>query len=305
MSGLVDRRHPGFMKTRRSAGPHENHSEGHIIVNSLGSATEQIGSQEWAETGPVSCPDQPSLLRAELEASRRELGRANRRIARFLRDRKRSRLRISRLETMATTDVVTQLVNRRRFDQALEAEFGLAVIRDTPLSVVMVDVDCFKFYNDTFGHPAGDVVLCVVARHLVKSARPTDVVARYGGDEFAILLRGADAVIAQNCCERYHDAITSFPWPKRPVTTSFGVATRTPSIADAASLVEEADRALYQSKRGRQTRVLHVGFNGASEASTPTFPQKATERFWVPRDADSVSPLEWEGIERPNLRKGR
>ena len=80
-----------------------------------------------------------------------------------VRTKKRSRVKISRLKTMATIDVVTQLVNRRRFDQVLDAEFGLAIIRDTPLSVIMVDVDCFKSYNDTFGHAAGDVVLCVVA----------------------------------------------------------------------------------------------------------------------------------------------
>ena len=263
-----------------------------MIVNSPGSKVEQVEAEEVGVSAPVSCQDQAPSVLAELEVLSRELARANRRIAKLSRERKRSREKISRLEIMAMTDVLTRLVNRRRFDQVLDADFDLAVVRGAPLSVIMVDVDCFKSYNDTFGHAAGDVVLRAVARLLVKSARSRDVVARYGGDEFAILLRRADAVVAQNTAERYREAIASFRWPKRAVTASFGVATQTPSIDDPASLVEEADRALYHSKRTGRSRVIHLGTNGASETSAQAI--EAMSPTWTRphHGGDRVRPLE-------------
>ena len=118
----------------------------------------------------------------------------------------------------------------------------------------MLDIDHFKQYNDTFGHPAGDEVLQVVGPTLRAILRGHDVVARYGGEEFVVLLPATDSDEALEVAERLRSAIADRPWPHRPVTASLGVATSDPDTPDAAALVDHADRALYHSKQAGRNR---------------------------------------------------
>ncbi len=163
------------------------------------------------------------------------------------------------LMEQATTDSLTGLRNRRAFFEALQAALSESNRHDRPLSVLMLDVDDFKSYNDDFGHPAGDVVLCEVANILMSHARAHDLAARYGGEEFVVLLPNASDDEAAAAASRLLEAIAQHPWPLRPITASFGVASLVMGERmDAQLLMEGADRALYHSKRTGRNRVTHI-----------------------------------------------
>jgi diguanylate cyclase (GGDEF)-like protein len=170
----------------------------------------------------------------------------------------------AQLHALATTDGLTGVKNRSAFDDALAEEFDRSVRYDHPLSVAMLDVDHFKAFNDTFGHPAGDGVLRRLAGLLQHTVRGADVVARYGGEEFAVILPETDAAGAVALAERCRRAVAADSWDKRPITVSVGVSTLTPATADAAALVKDADDALYHSKHTGRNRVSH-----GSAAVTP------------------------------------
>jgi len=191
----------------------------------------------------------------ELIATQAELSRRNDQ----LRDQQ-EKLRIAneQLQALATSDGLTGLKNHRTFKERLEEEFQRAVRYHLPLSLMLLDVDRFKTFNDTHGHPAGDEVLRRVARHLTESTRSTDFVARYGGEEFAILLPFTHQQAALALAERTRATIEGAQWELRPVTASFGVATLAPDTHSAARLVEEADQALYHSKEQGRNRVTHA-----------------------------------------------
>jgi diguanylate cyclase (GGDEF)-like protein/PAS domain S-box-containing protein len=163
-----------------------------------------------------------------------------------------------RLEALATTDGLTELQNHRAFQERLTDEFLRSERYGTALSIVMIDVDNFKAYNDAFGHPAGDQVLKGVAAALRAAARKTDVVARYGGEEFVMILPETDGEGATDAAERIRRAIEGTRWPRRTITVSVGAATTSAGIESPSTLVEAADRALYWSKSQGRNRVTHA-----------------------------------------------
>ncbi|MDB4951769.1 MAG: Diguanylate cyclase protein [Gemmatimonadetes bacterium] len=188
-----------------------------------------------------------------LAAMNRELEDANERL----------RHANQRLERLSATDGLTGVANRRNFDETLDLEWRRAHRAAVPLSLVMIDLDCFKGFNDAHGHQAGDEALRAVARALRDSlSRAGDAVARYGGEEFAVLLPGAGAEHAARIAERLREAIQALAIAHgastvAPVATaSMGVATGFPGDGSTESqLVQEADRALYLAKHLGRNRV--------------------------------------------------
>jgi diguanylate cyclase (GGDEF)-like protein len=160
-----------------------------------------------------------------------------------------------RLQSLATTDGLTGLKNHREFQDALEREYDRATRYGTPLSLLMMDVDYFKQFNDQFGHPAGDTVLIKVARILTRESRSESVVARYGGEEFAVILPNCGSDDAANVAERIRRTIELGPWDCRPITVSIGIATMIGCELDRIALIAQADGAMYQAKVGGRNRV--------------------------------------------------
>jgi diguanylate cyclase (GGDEF)-like protein len=163
----------------------------------------------------------------------------------------------SRLAELATIDELTGTRNRRRFREDLDLLFNQAIRLRSPLSLIMLDIDHFKQFNDTFGHPAGDEVLHRVGSILNTVVRSHDVVARYGGEEFVVLLPATEAGEALEVAERLRTAISSRSWLHRQITASLGVATTFPNISTAAVLLNQADQALYHSKQNGRDLITH------------------------------------------------
>jgi diguanylate cyclase (GGDEF)-like protein len=163
----------------------------------------------------------------------------------------------SRLKDLSFKDDVTDLYNRRFFFIRLEEEIGRYRRFGHPLSLVLLDLDGFKEVNDELGHTAGDEALREVSQLVVKHSRTDNILARYGGDEFAILLVDTAESGASCYAERMRQTLAACPLSHgRPITASFGIACLpNDSIASAEALFRAADEAVYEAKRGGKNTI--------------------------------------------------
>lgn len=167
------------------------------------------------------------------------------------------------LQQLALVDSLTQIANRRHFDDCLQQEWQRLAREQLPLALILCDIDCFKRYNDTYGHQAGDECLRQLAQALKNTVkRPAELVARYGGEEFVVLLPNTDTRGALYVAEKIQAQVATLrlahdPSQKNPfMTLSFGVTSMIPVPgANASALIAAADKALYQAKASGRDQI--------------------------------------------------
>lgn len=219
-----------------------------IFVTALGSVEQEVRGFELGAVDYITKPINPPVVRARV-----------RNHLEFLRARRQ-------LEKMAATDGLTELANRRAFDQGLQIEYARLRRSGERLSIIMIDVDHFKNFNDRYGHQAGDECLKSVAAAIRGFARrPGDVAARYGGEEFVCLLPGAGQADALAIAEAMRQRIAALAIPHEAssvaahVSASFGVATL---VCDADHTADQllgmADKMLYQAKESGRNRSVGI-----------------------------------------------
>jgi diguanylate cyclase (GGDEF)-like protein len=177
------------------------------------------------------------------------------------------------MQTQAMTDALTGLHNHRSFQERLEREVRFSDRTNTPLSLVLLDLDTLKHINDTHGHRSGDAALRYVARTMQTTVRDVDICARYGGDELVIILTQCSGDDAIEIAERLREAIASTPVPNiGQVTASIGVASYPSGAKNKKELVEMADRAMYLAKASGRNRVrtlMHRSYANISNSVKP------------------------------------
>ncbi len=204
--------------------------------------------------GPAVAAEEALALNDEFEVVLELLDKARR-------DKAELAERLALAEMASETDALTGIPNRRYLDRILAAQIALATARGEPLSVALVDIDRFKSFNDRHGHEIGDLVLRLVARTVGGALRDGDTIARFGGEEFVVVLPTADAGVAAAVADRLRRTLESREVKNRRtgigygrVTASFGVATLWPG-EQAEDLLRRADVALYRAKANGRNRV--------------------------------------------------
>ena len=167
----------------------------------------------------------------------------------------------STLQFQSTRDSLTQLYNRRYVMETLEREVSRSERSNKPLSVLMIDIDHFKRYNDTHGHEAGDHVLRQVGAVFRQSVRRSDIASRYGGEEFVIVLPDADSADAERCADKIRNRIAGLGLDFRgeqlgQITISVGIAAYPEAASDGEALIANADIALYRAKAAGRNCVV-------------------------------------------------
>ncbi|MDX1693411.1 MAG: diguanylate cyclase [Ketobacteraceae bacterium] len=166
---------------------------------------------------------------------------------------------MNKLEMVSRVDGLTQLFNRSHWQSRLNEEFSRAARYESPLTLIMFDLDHFKSINDTYGHLGGDAVLTTVARIVRESVRENDIPGRYGGEEFGVILVNTDEEGAKVVAERIRSTIEATPIPYEEgeisATASLGIATYERGIDDAEELIANADAALYYCKEHGRNQV--------------------------------------------------
>jgi diguanylate cyclase (GGDEF)-like protein len=163
----------------------------------------------------------------------------------------------AKLQSLATRDSLTGLYNHRYFQESLTAELNRAKRYQRPFSLLFIDLDFFKTFNDTHGHQQGDKLLNALSHLFLETFRKTDIVCRYGGDEFAVILPEEPNESARRIAAKLHARVAEYPFegrevmPQGCVTISIGIGTYPDDETDAENLIRHADRIMYQSKKNR------------------------------------------------------
>jgi diguanylate cyclase (GGDEF)-like protein len=208
---------------------------------------------------PISLEGQTNIVCSVIDASSKTDHLRN-----LLMERRKLEEENTRLEHLADHDALTGLYNRRAFERILLGNLSAARRSGEVVSILFADIDHFKEFNDTFGHPNGDLLLKQVGETLARSVRKEDTVARFGGEEFVISLPGIGHDQSAAFGERLRRVIQQQEWDMRPVTISLGAATfrftsrQTALKRTMKQMIAAADQAMYHSKKAGRNRFSHI-----------------------------------------------